>query len=774
MRKFWFVIVLFITGGLLSYAQNIDIKGRIVEKDNETLIPVAYANVILMDADSAVIAGSTTDKNGLFSINKIQQGNYFLNTSFTGYQNVSIELKNLLKSIDLGDIEIREVSVGLDEVTVSAAAMLNKLDRKIIFPSSKEINLSADGVELLRNMHLNGIQIKYEDNSITGIRGGEVSLRINGVRAGKNEVMAINPKDVIRIEYHDEPSMRHGDVEVVIDFIVRRRESGGSVMLNSYNALNRELTNQYAALKLNNKNSEFSLNYSFSHNYFGKGYQTNEEVFKFTDGSSFTRTEEGIPGKSKYNSHYVNAGYSLAEVDKYVFAANFQFSRTNTPFDNTYSLLYKNGEKENGVYKTNLTHSGSLSPSMNIYFQRNFKNDHLLIIDAVWTYIGSDSYRHYSEMYGADTLTNIITNTKGEKHSLIGEVIYEKLFNVGRISAGVKHTHNFSNNLYDGNYSGKTKMQNSFTYFYAQWMGRIKKFTYSGGLGGTATTINQVNQKPYSDVRFSPTLRMAYQFNDKIQLRYRGDMMVQTPPLSELNAVDLPIDSLQIRRGNPALKPWTSYLNRLTFSYNSEFFRFGAEVYDHYSIDPVMESTVRENDKFVRVMENHSVWHQVLSTGYVNLSLLKEHIYVYAQGGLNWIENGGEKYNHIIRNWFINSSVSANWKNWSIYGGIYTRRMNIVGELVTSGQQSVETGIGYHWKNLRVNMNMFFPFGGWNSETDNKNQYASSLLRYYTPDLKNMLTLNVSWNMEFGRRYRSVQKRINNSDTDSGVLEVGK
>ena len=213
---------------MAANAQSYKIKGQLVTTGNES--PVEYANVILNTSDSTFVAGATTDGKGNFSIPNIRQGDYRLAVSCIGYQPTDIAIENLKKDINLGKLFLDSASVQLDEVTVSASRVINKIDRQVIFPSSMQVKISPNGVDLLRNMHLNGILVNQRDNSVSGMRGGTVQLRVNGAPADVKEIQGINPKDVIRVEYHDEPSLRYGDAEAVVDYIVRRQESGGAVV----------------------------------------------------------------------------------------------------------------------------------------------------------------------------------------------------------------------------------------------------------------------------------------------------------------------------------------------------------------------------------------------------------------------------------------------------------------------------------------------------------------------------------------------------------------
>ena len=55
--------------------------------------------------------------------------------------------------------------------------------------------------------------------------GDAVELRINGVKAEIQEVKALLPADVLKIEYHDNPGLRYGNVAAVIDIILKEKKN---------------------------------------------------------------------------------------------------------------------------------------------------------------------------------------------------------------------------------------------------------------------------------------------------------------------------------------------------------------------------------------------------------------------------------------------------------------------------------------------------------------------------------------------------------------------
>lgn len=123
---------------------------------------------------------------------------------------------------------MEDAAVSLDGVTVSASNTSSRSDRKLIFPSDRQVKASTNGMDLLQQLMLPKITVNPMSNEIKVPGNGEVQLRINGVKVELDEIKALLPTDIIRIEFHDNPGLRYRNAEVVLDYIVRRPETGGN------------------------------------------------------------------------------------------------------------------------------------------------------------------------------------------------------------------------------------------------------------------------------------------------------------------------------------------------------------------------------------------------------------------------------------------------------------------------------------------------------------------------------------------------------------------
>lgn len=122
-----------------------------------------------------------------------------------------------------------------------------------------------------------------------------------------------------------------------------------------------------------------------------------------------------------------------------------------------------------------------------------------------WELIRMTDSRHtYREELESIPLTDIYTKVDGKRYSVIGEGIYEKELETGRISAGLKHTQAYTDNVYSGSGDYTTHMTESESYMYAQYVGTWKKLVYNVGLGASRNYLSQENSGSYNRWYFLP------------------------------------------------------------------------------------------------------------------------------------------------------------------------------------------------------------------------------------------------------------------------------
>lgn len=757
---------------VITTEAQVKISGSVV--DANTHNTVEFANVALLKNDSTFYAGASSDTLGLFAFNNIPKDNYILSATFVGYTKTYVPVEVNGTDVNIGTVSLATSDVMLKDVTVIGNAVIQKSDRKIIIPSDAQIKASNSGVTLLRNLQLSRIIINPISNAITLPGGDAVQLRINGVEVTMAEVVALQPENIIRIEYHDEPGMRYGGAAAVIDYITRRKESGGSLSANLTNVPYKlGYAEDYLSAKVNHKKSEFGIN-TYWHMRDLKWTRENKETFIFPD-KVLQRNEKGEPTKVKENSLNITANYSLLEADNYMFNATFRNRYDDEPnaFSNRKSTTYSSdGSAPLSILDESSARSNT--PSLDLYFQKNLKNEQLLIFNIVGTYINSKSTRLYKEGKNGELMESILSDVKGEKYSLITEGIYERKIGEGKLSTGLKHTQSYTNNIYSGNVTNNVGLNFAETYGYTEYQFRKNKLNYTFGLG-LMRTYNSQDGKSNKKYIIRPTLRISYNINDNAYIRYNGFISGYSPSLSDLNNVIQEIDLLQIRKGNPDLKTVVYYVNTLNAGYNKGI--FGIEFYMRHSYDhkPIMEQITFEGGKFVRTNINQKGFHRLYAETTVKLKPFKDYLTLSVTPGVNRFISYGENFTHTYTSWRVRGSIVATYKKWSLTAEAYSRWNNLWAETQDLGERIHLVMAGYKADKWSLNLGVLEPFSNsYSVGSRNLSTLVPTQSNVYTNKLNKIIMINFSLNLNFGRQYKAADKRLNNDDNDSGIMSGTK
>lgn len=227
-----------------------------------------------------------------------------------------------------------DTTLTLGEVTVNGMRTIQKVDRTLFLPTKKMARSSANGYDLLKLMMLPGIKVDPVQQKIESLRGGGVQVRINDVKAGTQDILALQPDEVIRVEYIDNPGVRYSDtsLDAVINYVVKRRYSGYVGGAQTMQAFTTGFNNSSAYFKFNHKKSEFSLSYSFNWRDYDERRYDETADYNFPDGTTRHREYRGYNTPFMYNTHDFQLGYNLAEPDKYTFNARFNLYVNNNPY----------------------------------------------------------------------------------------------------------------------------------------------------------------------------------------------------------------------------------------------------------------------------------------------------------------------------------------------------------------------------------------------------------------------------------------------------------
>ena len=125
----------------------------------------------------------------------------------------------------------------LDEIVIEAPKVIHKADMDVYHPSQSAIDNAKNGVQLLANLMIPSLSVSDALGTISSA-GQAVQVRINGREASVDQVKNLLPSTIKRVEWIENPGLRYNGANTVLNFIVANPSVGGSLMLNTMQALN--------------------------------------------------------------------------------------------------------------------------------------------------------------------------------------------------------------------------------------------------------------------------------------------------------------------------------------------------------------------------------------------------------------------------------------------------------------------------------------------------------------------------------------------------------
>jgi hypothetical protein len=772
MNRILIIVVVWACTVFCVKAQKTNISGYI--KDSESGKPLEFANVVLRTADSTFVAGTVTNVDGHFTV-ETQAGTFKLIVSCVGYRNHIVDLGRTSGNRSVGNIMIEEESIALESVTVSASSATTNLDRQIVYITENQIKESTNGIDLLMQLMLPKISVDHLNNVAKLPGGGEPQYRINGVKVESQDIMTLRPADIIRIEYHDNPGLKYGNAEAVLDYIVRRPETGGNFGVNFFNGITSAWGNNDINARINHKHSEFSLYYGISHRDFYKMWRDNTETFNFEDGSTLKRREEGKPDHGQMTWQNINAGYNYM-VDSRMFNVSFRMYANNSPHFDYHGTLYNIDNPDDRVQMIDRAANYTFRPSLDLYYQENLSSNQTLVFNVVGTYNTTDNTRIYRESREGALLTDVNSTVNGVKRSIIGEAIYEKKLGTNAVSAGIKHVHAETDNKYGGMSNVNSEMMQQESMVFAEYKGKLNKLNYSLASGLMRSYFAQKGiDSNYDKYSFQARLVLQHPLPGSSSIRLFTGTGNHMPSLSDLSAVDQAIDSIQIRRGNPFLKPFWSYRNNLDYDMRMGIINLNLSTNYEYQHRAIMEEKFIEDGMIVQTWNNQKNFQRIATRLSLRLGPIAKVLSIEGSGGVNHYISNGNNYRHTYTNWFGNLTLSGTYKKMSLIAVIETSWDRFMGETMSGGENIHILMLRYKHKDLSLFVGMFNPFvDNYRQRSENRSQYASYVRSNYINESSRLLTLRLNWNFSFGRKIDSASKRTSNADEDSGVMSTGK
>ena len=653
--------------------------------------------------------------------------------------------------------------VELKEVTVKGTRTVQRTDGQWIYPSKQQIEASTNGYSLLAKLTLPHLRVDPTMHTITTLSNiGGVQVRINDMVASQQDLLSLDVKAVERIEYLDNPGVRYGEgIAYVVNIIVKKPVSGYVIGADLTNTLTTVNGGETIFGKVNHGKSEFGLSYSLDYHNF-KGLQYDEQVaYELEPGDIHTIQRYQLEGQNKSLSHSAQLTYSLSDSD-YVFQSKLTALRDIHPHRASSKM-----QTGNGIYD-DCSSSRISSPVLDLYFHHDFVHHQSLTANVVGTYINTDNYTERNE--GGDYRYSV----KGKTYSLWSEAIYENRLKPFTWSSGAQYAQKYYHNEYTGDANATNAMRSSNIYLFSQLKGHLGNLGYMGGLGVSHYYFRQ-DENHHRFWLFRPKLTVSYPLTKGLKLKYDFEVSQHVSQIAFVSDVSIKQNAFETLVGNPDVHPNSVISHDIRLTYTTS--RLTTELQGYYRLnkDCNMEKYNRHDGHFYQTQDNNdNECSFFFFQSYNSWEIVPEKLSATLYGGIYRFFNFTDDYHHTYTAFNGGASIEANLGKWTLTAYADNGWNFMEGEHRGHQAPAWYFTASYRLSDaLSISLYAQHPFCQYplTNKTEVLSRYINKEMSQHNRDNGNMLTLNLSWSLSSGRKYRHIQRTMNHKDSDTGILQ---
>lgn len=672
------------------------------------------------------------------------------------------------------------ISKELEEVVVNATTVIRKSDRSIYTIDENVKERSSSALTLLRNVQIPTLSINEINEEIKSSLG-TVQLRLNGREIDMDKLKTVNPENIVRIEWIDNPGLRYGnDVGAVINIIVSNPTNGGAFMVNALQAFTKVFNNNSASLTLNNGNSQWQIGNWMSFRGKLDLFREYEDRYLLPGGTVIERSQKPTGGYFDQAMAAPNASYNYMKGDSLNFYVGLRY------YYNWRQTLKYDGVLEDIVSRANenveLTDINSYPwqriPSLDVYFEQRYRRNNILAVSGAVNYSDMLSQHDYTEKNLTDNeeIVNIVNNIRSYSYGYYLEANYIREFNNNsRFTLGTRYNGQYIKALYK-DYNDMSVIQRlDKIYFFGEYMIPVKSFTFTAGIGGTWNRSSVEGGDKISKIDFTPRLSVNWRASDKSRWSLTYNNFVTAPSATQLSPIEQAIDGIQIERGNPDLKSYLSHQIYLRYNFsNNRNLNISSFVFGHYRPDFISAYYTWEGDKILRSYSNggsHSLTGATLSVSY---EPLPEWLSLSFDLSYYHYRSKGKGFKHILDSWEQYASIELYHWNWSLNFDINNPASILLGESIYRGERFNQITLSYRWKQWHFGAGMFMAFGKYSQMEGVISNLVNQKTVTRSDGFNRMPFIKVTYNTNWGHQKQSAAKRIAGSAESGGAQAAGR
>lgn len=667
-------------------------------------------------------------------------------------------------STDYNPIEIKEVLVQSQRKKMFAD--------KTVYTFDKEALEKARYAKDLLNT-LPELQVDPISNTIQSTKGGTTLLLINGIEATDNQIRAVKPQDVVRVEYFDIPPARYANrADQVVNLITRNPENGYVYGADLTSAFTTGFINGSAYANFTKGKSNFGLEY----NIYLRDYKdrTSMNIYDYNLNNIHYRTENQRNEYFGYTDQTIALRYTNSDSDKYAFQAKLDMNISSSfAYANGTSLFYQNSLLNNhSTYKH--SNSNYSKPTLDLYYSRKLGKKDELIFNFVGAHFKTSSYdfSHEWQTNNQADVYRYVTNLQAKQTSVVGEIAHTHDFSSGKLNSGYRlTTNNINNDLVNLEGSSHYKVNYLQQYMYSEFSGKTKKLMYRLGMGLT-NIHNQSEENTENTWTITPKIVLGYEIAKNKSLRFTTSYTPTSPWSNALSSNVVQIVPNIVQKGNPELNIQKSFVNNLVYSYNSKYFDLNTNLFYRYKKDAINELYILDGNRYALTYENaeNSQSLGVQISGSVKpfgTDLLTLKVVLKPTTESVKLKDGRSIKNDYLGNNFV---INSAFKNFSISYILNIPAYSLDGAFLSTNENSSDLSIAYKKNNWTFSTGMYWI--GIPSEYKVKS-LKESLVNYTSHtqiwNNKNMFILGLSYDFSTGKE-TNINRKLENETAGAATF----
>ncbi len=549
-------------------------------------LPFVSIEVYTKGETQDLISGGMTDDNGAFFIDEIPYGTYEMVLSAVGFTDKVQDVTIQNSKTDLGIIILGGEVVSLQgaEIRGEVSQYRTEIDKRVVDVGKDLVSAGADAASVLNNIP--SVSVDQQTGELS-LRGNEnVKVMVDGKPSNIPAAQLLKqlPSNAIaKVEIITNPSAKYdpeGNSGIINIITHKNKRKGYSVGLNlGFTQGDNSRHNGSVNANINTGNFNFFGNYNAN---FGKN-RFHGLVQNYDTGldQSFDVTDDNTSQVFKVGFDWFIGEKTALTLYTSQFYYNGDGLATANVFDNSTQTLFENISDSKGNY-TNQDYS--------LNFKQDFgKEDHNIVLDAIYSTSDNDDTRNYWNSFPEDTYTEL---RNGENNNLRINLDYtNQIIDGGKIEAGVQFRQ--EENLSDM-VSGQTRetqdtppitfnpdvnfdfTRNIYS-AYANYGQKFGKFAMQLGLRAeqveenvdysVAPTGPGTYENDYAE--FYPSAFLTFDVTEKGQLSLNYSRRVDRPGINQITPVPEWSTATMQSFGNPDLKP--QFTNSYELGYLQRF-----------------------------------------------------------------------------------------------------------------------------------------------------------------------------------------------------------